>query len=40
MEGLTDLTMGQLNPDVAEQISQLSCKVRKTVRTERIGALG
>jgi energy-converting hydrogenase A subunit R len=40
MEGLADLTMGSLNPEIAEQISRLSCKVRKTVRTEKIGALG
>lgn len=40
MEGFSDLTLSPVNPDISEQISQLSCKVRKTVRTSKIGALG
>jgi energy-converting hydrogenase A subunit R len=39
-EGFVDLTMSSLSPEITEQISQLSCKVRKTVRTEKIGTLG
>jgi hypothetical protein len=40
MEGFSDLTLSPVNPEISEQISQLSCKVRKTVRSAKIGALG
>lgn len=35
-----DLTMSKVTPETAGGISTLSCKVRKTVRTEKIGSLG
>lgn len=39
-KGFEDLTMSPLHPDSTERISELSCRVRKTVRSEKIGALG
>ena len=38
--GFEDLTMSELSPETVETISQLSCRVRKNVRTEKIGGLG
>ena len=38
--GFKDLTMSEITPETSERISTLSCKVRKTVRTEKIGSLG
>jgi energy-converting hydrogenase A subunit R len=38
--GFKDLTMSEITPETVERISTLSCKVRKTVRTEKIGSLG
>ncbi len=38
--GFQDLTMSVLNPETVETISRLSCRVRKNVRTEKIGGLG
>jgi predicted HAD superfamily phosphohydrolase len=40
IEGLRDLTMNRITPENRESITELSCKVRKTVRTEKIGSLG
>ncbi|HMK35062.1 MAG TPA: hypothetical protein VK463_08350 [Desulfomonilaceae bacterium] len=40
MEGFHDLTMSPVTADLADRISQLSCRVRKTVRTEKLGGLG
>lgn len=39
-KGFQDLTMSGISPDNIERISALSCQVRKTVRTEKIGSLG
>jgi predicted HAD superfamily phosphohydrolase len=38
--GFQDLTMDTVNAENAERISRLSCRVRKDVRTEKIGGLG
>ena len=38
--GFEDLMMSELNPDNLEPISSFSCRVRKEVRTEKIGSLG
>jgi len=38
--GFEDLMMSELNPDNLERISSFSCRVRKEVRTEKIGSLG
>jgi energy-converting hydrogenase A subunit R len=38
--GFEDLTMSQLSPETVEEISRFSCRVRKNVRTEKIGGLG
>ncbi|MEI8182812.1 MAG: hypothetical protein WCG29_08915 [Desulfomonile sp.] len=38
--GFEDLMISQVMPETAERISNLSCSVRKTVRTEKIGSLG
>ena len=38
--GFQDLTMDAVNAENAERISRLSCRVRKDVRTEKIGGLG
>ncbi len=38
--GFKDLTMSEITQETMERISSLSCKVRKTVRTEKIGSLG
>jgi energy-converting hydrogenase A subunit R len=38
--GFEDLTMSVLSPETVETISRLSCRVRKNVRTEKIGGLG
>ena len=38
--GFEDLTMSVLNAETVETISRLSCRVRKNVRTEKIGGLG
>ncbi len=35
-----DLTMGAVAPEAIERVTKLSCRVRKTVRTEKIGGLG
>lgn len=35
-----DLMMSEVSPDTTERISDMSCRVRKTVRTEKIGSLG
>jgi energy-converting hydrogenase A subunit R len=38
--GYQDLMMSQVTSDTAERISSISSKVRKAVRTEKIGSLG
>ncbi|MGB6063698.1 MAG: hypothetical protein WBG50_02755 [Desulfomonilaceae bacterium] len=38
--GFKDLTMSEITPGSVERISGLSCQVRKTVRTDKIGSLG
>jgi energy-converting hydrogenase A subunit R len=38
--GFKDLTMSDITSESAERISTLSCRVRKSVRTEKIGSLG
>lgn len=38
--GFQDLTMSQITPENQERISALSCRIRKEVRTEKIGSLG
>lgn len=38
--GFQDLMMGEVLPETRERISETSCRVRKTVRTEKIGSLG
>jgi predicted HAD superfamily phosphohydrolase len=38
--GFKDLMMSELNPDNLERISTFSSRVRKQVRTEKIGSLG
>lgn len=40
MRAFEDLTLNNVTPDNRERISALSCQVRKTVRTEKIGSLG
>jgi energy-converting hydrogenase A subunit R len=40
IRGFKDLTMAEITPESTERISTLSCKVRKSVRTEKIGSLG
>jgi energy-converting hydrogenase A subunit R len=40
LEGLTDLTMSQVLPENTLAITKLSTRVRKSVRTEKIGSLG
>jgi energy-converting hydrogenase A subunit R len=40
IRGFEDLTLSRVTPDNRERISALSCQVRKTVRTEKIGSLG
>jgi predicted HAD superfamily phosphohydrolase len=39
-KGFKDLMMSELNPDNLERISTFSSRVRKQVRTEKIGSLG
>jgi len=39
-KGFQDLTMCAISPDNTARISAVSCQVRKTVRTEKIGSLG
>jgi energy-converting hydrogenase A subunit R len=39
-KGFKDLMMSELNPDNLERISSFSSRVRKEVRTEKIGSLG
>lgn len=39
-KGFVDLTMSTVTPDNCERISAKSSRVRKTVRTEKIGSLG
>jgi energy-converting hydrogenase A subunit R len=39
-EALNDLSMSEIKPELIKEISVRSCTVRKTVRTEKIGALG
>ena len=38
--GFEDLTMSVLNSETVDTISRISCRVRKNVRTEKIGGLG
>ena len=38
--GFQDLMMREVSPDTIEKISSMSCRVRKSVRTEKIGSLG
>ncbi len=38
--GFEDLTMSVLNSETVDNISRVSCRVRKNVRTEKIGGLG
>ncbi len=38
--GFEDLSMNALQPGIMEEVTKLSTMVRKTVRTEKIGALG
>lgn len=38
--GFQDLMMGQILPETVGRISDMSCRVRKSVRTEKIGSLG
>ncbi len=38
--GFEDLTMSAVNSETTDRISRLSCRIRKEVRTEKIGALG
>jgi len=40
VRGFQDLTMSELGQDNMARISEFSCKVRKAVRTEKIGSLG
>ncbi len=40
LAGFQDLTMSDITPDKMESISAFSSKVRKSVRTEKIGSLG
>jgi predicted HAD superfamily phosphohydrolase len=40
LEGFEDFTMSPVQPDTAARLSELSCRVRKEVRTEKIGGLG
>ncbi len=40
MEGFEDLMMSSVKADTVARISDLSCRVRKEVRTEKIGSLG
>ena len=40
IRGFEDLTLSRVTPDNREKISALSCQVRKTVRTDKIGSLG
>jgi energy-converting hydrogenase A subunit R len=40
LKGFEDLTMGAVEPESIERVTKLSCRVRKTVRTEKIGGLG
>lgn len=35
-----DLTMGEMKPELIEEVAKLSTRVRKTVRSEQIGGLG
>jgi len=39
-EGFKDLMMSQIAPETVQEISRVSCRVRKEVRTEKIGSLG
>jgi predicted HAD superfamily phosphohydrolase len=38
--GFRDLMMSEVSPESRERISSMSCRVRKEVRTEKIGSLG
>ncbi|MDQ7782741.1 MAG: hypothetical protein RDU20_07670 [Desulfomonilaceae bacterium] len=38
--GFQDLMMGEISPDSTQRIADMSCRVRKSVRTEKIGSLG
>jgi energy-converting hydrogenase A subunit R len=40
LQGFQDLTMSEINPDNMESLSTFSSRVRKSVRTEKIGSLG
>jgi energy-converting hydrogenase A subunit R len=40
LNGFEDLTMGAVDSQSIERVTKLSCRVRKTVRTEKIGGLG
>ncbi len=38
--GFQDLMMSEILPDSTQRITDMSCRVRKSVRTEKIGSLG
>jgi energy-converting hydrogenase A subunit R len=40
LDGFEDLMMGTIREDTMARISDMSCRVRKEVRTEKIGSLG
>ncbi len=40
LEGFADLMATKIDPGNREQIAETSCRVRKTVRSEKIGSLG
>ncbi len=40
VEGFKNLTMSEINPENSERIAKFSSRVRKEVRTEKIGSLG
>jgi predicted HAD superfamily phosphohydrolase len=39
-EGFEDLLMSEINPETAERVANVSGRVRKDVRTQKIGSLG
>jgi len=38
--GFQDLMMSEISPDTTQRVTDMSCRVRKSVRTEKIGSLG
>ena len=40
VEGFRDLTISEVNPENQQRIASMSCRVRRGVRTEKIGSLG